>query len=217
MRFAATALTVIAFFGPASAHAGPPAKGGLLDRLTAPASRFSPEDEAIVRRANVALNAIKTMKGNFQQISEQGFSRGTFYLSRPGKLRFEYDNAPILFVVDGSWVSVDDKKLKVVNRYPLDSTPLRFLLKNEVDLARDTIVTLIERLPGQVRISLRDATNLSQGELTLVFNEASFDLEQWIVVDAQGTRTTIRLQNVETGMVLLPKLFVVVDYGYEGR
>lgn len=182
----------------------------------AAANRLGAEDAELVARASAYLNGITTLRGRFQQISEAGFFHGSYYIARPGRLRFEYDPpVPLLFVVDGTFVAIDDKELRTVNRYPLSATPLRILLAENVDLAAEARIALIERLPGQSRLTLIEDEGLAQGELTLVFEEPSFALSQWIILDAQGTRTTVRLESQEAGMSLDPNLFRLRDYGYE--
>src|SRR5690348_12927266 len=67
------------------------------------------------------LNGIVTLKGGFVQIAPTGdTSEGTFYLSKPGKLRFEYNPpAPTLLVADGHDVAVVNRRLRTVDTYPL--------------------------------------------------------------------------------------------------
>ncbi|NWG46949.1 MAG: outer membrane lipoprotein carrier protein LolA [Alphaproteobacteria bacterium] len=182
----------------------------------APAAGVSAEDRAALSRANAFLNDIGTLRGRFEQLSETGLARGTFYMSRPGKLRFEYDPpAQIRFIVDGTWVGIDDIELETVNRYPLSATPLKVLLAEDVDLGRDTEIVAIEHMPGQTRITLRKDDGAAQGELTLVFSRPDFELQQWVVTDAQGTRTSIRLAEVEHDVELSPSLFVIHDYSID--
>ncbi|MCP5433171.1 MAG: outer membrane lipoprotein carrier protein LolA [Alphaproteobacteria bacterium] len=179
---------------------------------------LSSRDRDTIAKADAYLNGITTMKGRFEQLAEQGLARGTFYMSRPGRLRFEYDPpAKIRFIVDGTWVGVDDMDLKVVNRYPLSSTPLKVLLSEGIDLARDTTIASVEELPGHTRITMRKDDGLAQGELTLVFSRPDFELQQWIIVDAQGTRTSVRLTDIEMGLDFPVSLFTLYDYGYEDR
>ena len=65
------------------------------------------------------LNGIVTLKGGFVQVSPNGeMSDGLFYLSKPGKLRFQYNPpVPTLVVSDGHWVAVANRRLKTIDRY----------------------------------------------------------------------------------------------------
>src|ERR1700749_161157 len=108
--------------------------------------RFTEAETADLRRIDDYLNAIHTMKGGFTQIDPNGdIDQGTFAISKPGRMRFEYKPpASTLIVSDGKTVAVANPKLKTVDRYPLDQTPLDLILGNEVDLVRDRSITGIE-------------------------------------------------------------------------
>jgi outer membrane lipoprotein-sorting protein len=43
----------------------------------------------------------------------------------------------------------------------------------------------------------------------LIFDENQNELQQWIIIDGKGRRTTVSLANLESGMKIDPKLFVV--------
>ena len=85
------------------------------------------------------------MVGNFVQIGpDGGRTEGTFYLQKPGRIRFEYNPpSPIDIISDGSSVVVRDRKLATQDLYPLSETPLRYLLADRLDLLRDTDVVSV--------------------------------------------------------------------------
>ena len=71
-------------------------------------AQLSEEDNAAVALLNTYLNEIVNMKGEFTQTSPRGqIANGVFYISKPGKMRFEYaPPSPLLVVSDGRWVTV---------------------------------------------------------------------------------------------------------------
>lgn len=171
---------------------------------------LSAQDKADVARAQDYLNSITTLKARFLQIAGNGNqAEGTAYLSRPGKMRLQYDPpSPMLVVADGSFLIVHDKDLGEPSYIPLGSTPAGVLVRDNVQLiGNDVTVTRVLRLPGVLNISLVEADEPDAGELTLVFSESPFALRQWRVVDAQGTTTTVSLYESQTGVKLDPKLF----------
>lgn len=173
--------------------------------------------EADLRRVSDALNAITTMKGDFVQISETGgMATGSFYLRKPGRVRFEYDPpAQILFVADGRLISVEDKEMETVNSYPLSATPLKLLLDDDIDLTREAKIVEVFRQGGQLHVKARADDGLAEGELTMVFSEPDLELRQWVILDAQDVETTVALRNVEYGMKLSASLFRPTDYDFE--
>src|SRR6478735_7331778 len=60
------------------------------------------------------FSSVATMQGEFVQFGPRGEQTGgKFYIKRPGKLRFNYDNpSPIRVIADGKNVAVGNMKLK---------------------------------------------------------------------------------------------------------
>jgi outer membrane lipoprotein-sorting protein len=81
---------------------------------------------------------VKTARGNFEQYSPDGsFSTGQFAMSRPGKVRFDYDDpVPLVLVSDGTTVALQDADLETTDRVPLSSTPLSLLLSDKLDFEK---------------------------------------------------------------------------------
>ncbi|MGD8588520.1 MAG: outer membrane lipoprotein chaperone LolA [Chromatiales bacterium] len=84
------------------------------------------------------LQGLTTLEADFQQTLEQPdgggviFSSGTFYLKRPGKLRWEYDPPnDQLIVADGKRIWLYDKELEQVShrsqKAALEGTPAQLL------------------------------------------------------------------------------------------
>jgi outer membrane lipoprotein-sorting protein len=160
--------------------------------------------------ANRALNVAGPLQGRFVQIGPDGKAAGgSFFLQRPGKVRFAYDAPnPLTVVADGSVVSIEDSALKTVNRAPLKGTPLYLVLKRDVNLERDAKITSVSRDGDTLLVGLRDRSGQTNGELTLIFDEPSNELRQWRVTDAGGNVILTALQTVQSVPRLDPKLFV---------
>lgn len=161
-------------------------------------------------RASAALNGIRALQGRFLQLAPTGQSAtGQFYMQRPGRLRFAYDPpATMLIVADGSVVAVADTALRSVNRAPLRTTPLYFVLKNDINLDRDARITRVARAGENLYVTCRDRTGNADGEITLVLSGPNLELRSWDVVDAMGARTRLTLSNVSRPARLDPSLFV---------
>ena len=115
---------------------------------------------------------------------------GTLYLQRPGKIRFEYDPPATLEVIaDGTSVAVRDKKLLTQDIYFIQQTPLKFLLRERVDLGGDIAITGITSEANSVRLNLEDRSTLGgTSRITLYFDPEVQNLTQWRIVDPQGSR-----------------------------
>ncbi|MBM3572410.1 MAG: outer membrane lipoprotein carrier protein LolA [Alphaproteobacteria bacterium] len=173
-------------------------------------SPLSATDQADIARIESYLNGIRTLQAGFLQASSDGsVARGRVFISRPGKLRFEYD-PPVegLLVSDGTWLIHYDAELKQANHLPLDLTPASFLLRDPAKLSGEVTVTRFQRGPNVLRVTLVRTTETSAGSVQLTFSDNPLALQQWIVTDAQGTETRLSLLDARLGQPLDPRLFV---------
>jgi len=170
-------------------------------------------DRVVLDAISARLNELATVKGEFTQINPDGTtSEGTFFISKPGKMRFEYKPpTPTLIVADGRTVAVANTKLNTVDRYPLSETPLGLVLGNEVYLKNDTALVSIEHQQGTIVIGARSNANMSHANISLVFSDPGYELRQWTVIDNQGLTTTVALRDLVAGAALSPSLFLLPD------
>ena len=174
--------------------------------------KLSPEQKTAVNAISDYLNSFKTLQGEFTQISPKGnMSQGVFYIAKPGKMRFEYAPPnPFLIVSDGTWLTIKNVKKEKGDQFPLSQTPLRLVLGNKVDIVKDTSVLDYQEQDGILTVTVEDKKNtLGSGQLTLVFDQTRKVLQQWIVTDGKGRKTTVSLENLQAGIEPDPKLFVV--------
>ncbi len=174
-----------------------------------------PEAEwpSILEKASAALASAKRAQGKFvQQNADGSVSTGRFALSRPGKMRFDYDDpAPILIVSDGTTVAMEDSELETVDRIPLASTPLGLILSNKLDYDGNANILGILRNDDRLGIRVSDATGELDGTLTMVFDRESYDLIGWLSVDGNLQTTVVDLLDVETNGRIDPRLFRLED------
>ncbi len=190
---------------------------GLMVLLGVPAMaaktiKVTPEQAASINAISKYINSFKTLQGEFSQISPKGnLSRGVFFIQKPGKMRFEYAPPnPFLIVADGKWLTIKNVKKEKGDQFPLSQTPLRLVLGNKVDILKDTDILGFEEQDGITSVTLEDKeSTLGGGQLTLVFDKTRNALQQWVVIDGKGRRTTVTLENVVEGIKPDPKLFVV--------
>lgn len=175
-----------------------------------------PADAAtLLAQANAYFNGMNTLAGNFMQIGADGRRiGGKLTLAKPGRLRFDYDQpSPLEVVADGTSVAVRDRKLATQDLYFIAQTPLKFLLREKIDLARDLTVTDVSNDPGGVRISLEDRATLGgTSKIQLFFDAEMKTLSQWRITDPQGYITTVQLSNLQKPKSVDAGLFFI-NYG----
>ncbi len=171
---------------------------------------FSEAELEIIRAVNAYFNGITQLKGRFVQISaDNEKARGRFFVQRPGKFRFVYAPPSRLVILsDGRHLSIEDHDLKTVDRFPLDSTPFRILLKEQVDILRDAQVIDIVDEGEEVSLTLVDKAGEGSGRIRLRFSKVpEFTLKAWTVTDAQGLDTRIEVADMALAEELEPSLF----------
>ena len=180
-------------------------------RAQAPA--LSAQDRADIARVEAYLNGLHNLKSRFLQVAPDGrTSQGNAWISRPGRLRFEYDPpSPLLLVAGHGLVVFHDKQLMQTQNFFIGQTPLGILLSDNLKLSGDVTVTAVKRLPGQLQVTLLRTSSPGDGTLTLFFTDPPLALRQWEVVDSQRQSTRVTLFNIELGGTFDPKLFEFID------
>ncbi len=188
---------------------------GVLLALAAPvhvraqAQALSPDEAALVARAESYLNGITTLQASIFQIAPDGaMAEGTLYIERPGRLRLEY--APpvdVLLVGADGWLTYTDGELRQHSQTPIAETPAGVLVRADIRFSGDIEVRDVAREADLVYIRLARTEAPDDGAITLVFTERPFELRQWVVVDPQGLTTRITLFELRRGHALDPALF----------
>ncbi len=189
--------------------AGAVMAGAAAAQETARPVPLTDAQKAELRRVEDHLNGLETLQARFIQVSQRGqVAEGDLYLQRPGRIRFEYDSpVPILIVSSGPVLYYFDKELEQTTQVFVRTTPVGLLVREKLSFADDVTVSHFARRAGAIRITVQRTGDPGEGAITLVFSDKPLRLRQWVVLDAQGRRTSVTLTNVRTGHRLDPKLF----------
>lgn len=168
-------------------------------------------------RAVAALRGISTMKADFTQTDRQGQSlAGVMTLKRPGKIRFEYQkDVPILVVSNGKSLTMVDYEVNQVQRWPIKNSPLGALLDPGRDIAK--YGKLIPTSNANViSVEVRDPKHPEFGVITMIFVRngsapGGLQLTNWVALDSQNNRTTVRLKNHRYGVAVNESAFTYRD------
>ena len=178
---------------------GAPAQSA-IQRAAPPARVATPDAATAIKRANAYLNSIGTLVSDFVQTGADGRKiAGKLYLQKPGRLRFDYARpSPLEIIADGTSVAIRNRRLNTQDVYFISQTPLKFLLKSNIDLAKDTKILDVTSSGDSTSIRIEDRATLGgTSRLTLVFKTSDFSLIRWAVNDAQGGDTAVALSNVD--------------------
>lgn len=175
---------------------------------------LKPEQRAIIDRVNNYLSSMQVLSGKFVQVGpDGGRTQGAFYISKPGKVRFEYDEpSRIELIADGQSVVVRDRKLATQDVYPLSQTPLRFLLADHVDLMKDSSLVAVYADDVFITVVVEEKNGIvGTSRLMIMFASKDMQLKQWTVTDPQGYDTTVAVYNLDTSRRPDPNMFKI-DY-----
>jgi outer membrane lipoprotein-sorting protein len=189
-----------------------PASQAISKQAPAAAGKPAMDAPSAIAKANQWFNANLTMVADFVQLGADGKrTDGKLYVQRPGRLRFEYARpATLEIIADGTSVAVRDRKLATQDVYFISQTPLKFLLKEKIDIAKDTQILDVKADERSVMILIEDkATFGGTSRIRLVFDTANFSLRQWTVTDPQGFETLVSLSNLELAQRPNPALFKI--------
>lgn len=209
--FRAAALAALyAFSSPAMAQQADP-NAQALPNQTQPLG--AAEQKILLDEIERYFSTVDTMRARFLQYNMDGtLFRGQVFMSRPGKMRIEYDPPiPYKIVADGSFYIFIDEELEEASHIPLALTPANILLRQPLNLEEDLIVKDAARSDRTLFITVAQKDARDAGTLTLAFSEDPLALRQWTVIDAQGTITRVVLENPQIGVELNEELFSFIN------
>jgi outer membrane lipoprotein-sorting protein len=178
--------------------------GGVL------ADRLSPQQREIVQKVNQYLMQLTALKGTFVQTNADNTrARGRFHLKRPGLFRFDY-GAPsrLVIVSDGRYVAIQDHDLGTDDRWDLEYTAFRMLLRKDVDLLRDARFFAVHESAEAISMTVVEKGADEMARIALVFAKVpALQLKEWTAKDAQGFDTRIVLGDIARVDDIDPALF----------
>ncbi len=161
-----------------------------------------------IQMAETYLKNLNTAKADFIQTAYNGTRlSGTFYLDRPGKLRFEYNEVDDFIVADGTFIYFYDSELGEQTNAPIGQTLADFLLRKDLKLSGKLTVQKISKEQDLKTFLLTEKDNEGAGSVKLFFSEEPFALKKWQIVDAAGLMTEVELSNMQRDIKLPASLF----------
>jgi outer membrane lipoprotein-sorting protein len=163
------------------------------------AQALSKKQTELVRRVNAYFNQLTNLKGTFLQTSaDNKRQHGKFYISRPGRFRFEF-NLPsrVVIISDGRYVAIQDRDLNTDDRWELSHTPFGALLQKDVDLLRDAHILEAQDIDNTIVVAFEDKSRETSSRIKLFLTAGpSLQIKAWIAKDAQGLDTRVDLTEI---------------------
>lgn len=173
------------------------------------ASAASAQGQADVAQVEQYYNSIHTLQSRFVQSNPNGaIVQGTLSISRPGKMRFEYDPpSQLKIVADGLQVTMWDPPNRDFGQWPIGWTAASFLVKQPLQLSGDITVEKVDRANGLLELTLVQTRKPQEGRVIVRFAENPMQLRGWSIIDNRGNKVDVSLNDVKVGIPLANSLF----------
>ena len=152
------------------------------------------------------LGDIKTLQAEFSQTNQtEDIMTGIFFLKKPGKIRLSYDPPQNVQIVSKQQaVLIFDPKNGGSGplTYPLHSTPLSFLIKNDLSLFINENGESLE-IGNLIIFKVRNP----QYNLSIEFNKNPVSLLGWEFENQMGELIKIRLNNIHKNKYISDEIF----------
>lgn len=157
------------------------------------------------------LNNIKNLSSDFIQTSQGQYVSGKFYLSRPGKMRIEYDSQPpVLITVNGSVLTYKDLELDETSNLSTNTTPASLLTRKNISFAaKDVKLIAFNKSKNFTSVTILKKNRPEAGKFRLTFQNQPLDFVKMEVIDNLEQKTSIQLKNTTFPEKLSRKLFII--------
>ena len=156
-------------------------------------------DNERIKKIEDYLNKLNNISSNFIQINSDGLKvKGKLFLSKPGKLRIEYEKKENpLIIADGKWLHYFDIELNEIQSVTIEKSPAWILLKKKVNLKKDFKIEALNKKNNKTFITLSDKDSENIKTIKLIFLNKPLTLKGWMIIDSNEIQTTVSLLKIK--------------------
>ena len=153
------------------------------------------------------LQNFDSLKSDFIQVNNNGsVLTGKLFISRPGLVRVEYKEIPLLFISDGKKIASINKDLDSITFYRIQDIPVALLLYKNFKLETLKVLDFID-FENQFKLKIKEKKEENPGYIEIIFEKNTFTLKKWIVFREKINKTEELLQNLKLNEKINKKLF----------
>lgn len=157
------------------------------------------------------LQNFDSLKSDFIQVNNNGnVLSGKITILRPGKVRVEYNEIPLLIISDGKKIASINKELDSITFYRIKDIPLALLLFKNFSLKNVQILDYFD-LENQLQIRLKEKDKEGEDFIDILFEKNTFTLKKWIVFKNKSNKTEVLLENVRLNEKINKKNFEIEE------
>ena len=156
-------------------------------------------DNERIKKIEDYLNKLNNITSNFIQINSDGLkTKGKIFLSKPGKLRIEYEKkGNPLIIADGKWLHYFDMELNEIQSVAIQKSPAWILLKTKVNLKKDFKIETLNKKNNKTFITLSDKDLENIKTIKLIFLNKPLTLKGWSIIDSNEIQTSVSLLKIK--------------------
>ena len=157
-------------------------------------------------------NNTQTISGRFhQKLNDNNIISGNFYIQKPYKSNFTYDNELENIITSKFFINIVDNKKFLIDRYPIINQPIYKILSEEISLKETFEILSIKIINNEITINLVSKNNSSdsKAKIKLTFNGDDYSLKNWEIVDDLGQSTYLEFTKIRKNISIDQKLFII--------
>ena len=172
---------------------------------------FSEENE-LINIIEENWNSSQTISGRFhQELNDNNIISGNFYIQKPYKSNFTYDNGLENIITSRFFINIVDNKKFLIDRYPIVNQPIYKILSEEISFKEVFKILSIKIIDNEIAINLVSKNNSSdsKAKIKLAFNEDDYSLKNWEIIDDLGQSTYLEFTKIRKNISIDQELFVI--------
>ena len=157
-------------------------------------------------------NNTQTISGRFhQKLNDDDIVSGSFYIQKPYKSNFTYDNELENIITSKFFINIVDNKKFLIDRYPIINQPIYKILSEEISLKETFEILSIKIINNEIAINLVSKNNSSdsKAKIKLAFNGDDYSLKNWEIIDDLGQSTYLEFTKIRKNISIDQELFVI--------
>lgn len=161
------------------------------------------------------FNNVTTMQADFEQTAgKEVISVGKFFLSRPGKLRWQYaPPTPIIITINKSTLAYYDQELDQLSYVAANNNLSSFLTKKQISFKDKSInIEKVFRNKDIIEIKLYSKQNRESQYLTMIFSTKPIELKGLQIIDINKQEINISFKNLLYNIPIDQKTFTNPKY-----
>ena len=172
---------------------------------------FSEENE-LINIIEENWNSSQTISGRFhQELDDNNIISGNFYIQKPYKSNFTYDNGLENIITSRFFINIVDNKKFLIDRYPIVNQPIYKILSEEISFKEIFEILSIKIIDNEIAINLVSKNNSSdsKAKIKLAFNGDDYSLKNWEIIDDLGQSTYLEFTKIRKNISIDQEWFII--------